>query len=88
MSKKETSVDRSMVNQRVSKEDIGSEYKYNTKITNYSRTNINESKKSFTIAKLERPSLQPNAMNFELLGKSFKFQTQPEGHKVCVTYSM
>ena len=77
-----------MVNQRISKEDIASEYKSKTKLTNYSRTNTNESKKSFKIAKLERPSLQPNAMNFELLGKNFKFQTQPEGHKVCVTYSM
>ena len=55
MSKKETSVDRSMVNQRISKEDIASEYKSKTKLTNYSRTNTNESKKSFKIAKLERP---------------------------------
>ena len=42
-----------MVNQRISKEDIGSEYKSKTKLTNYSRTNTNESKKSFTQNKLK-----------------------------------
>lgn len=63
---KEIYVDRTMVNQRVSKEEKASEYKSKTKLTNYSRTNTNESKKSFKMPKLERVSFQSNAMQFEL----------------------
>ena len=58
MSKKETSIDRSIVNQRLSKVETGLEYKSKTKQQNCSRTNTNESKKSFKIPKIDKITLQ------------------------------